>query len=53
MAAVTSISRAAAAASRSFQKFERVTPLPTVLMAVPIGAGTAMVGPPCTAVTRP
>jgi hypothetical protein len=52
MAAVSSIWRAMAAASRSFQKLVRVTLLPTVLMAVPMGAGLASVGPPCTSMTR-
>ncbi len=40
-----------ALASCSFQKLLRVTPLPTVEMAVPIGAGLASVGPPCSSVT--
>ena len=46
------MSRAMAPASRIFQKLLRVTPLPTVLMAVPIGAGLASVGAPCTVRTR-
>ena len=52
IAAVTSISRAIAPASRSFQKLLRVTLLPTVLIAAPIGAGAANVGAPCTSRTR-
>ena len=52
IAAWTSISRAIAPASRIRQKFERVTPLPTVLIAVPTGAGLARVGPPWTVLTR-
>jgi len=52
IAALTSISRAVAPASRSFQKLVRVTLLPTVLIALPTGAGLASDGLPCTSLTR-